>query len=70
MPLELTAGALTTGEWLVAAGSCVLLLLSLVPVVWAGWRFVTMSDDAYARQVADVERFAELRDQARRSMRG
>jgi hypothetical protein len=61
--------SLTTGEWLVAAGSAVVLLLTVAPVVWLCWRFVQMSDDAFARQVADVERFIELRDQARRAMR-
>jgi hypothetical protein len=61
--------ALTTGEWLVAVGSGLVLLLSLVPMVWLTWRFVQMSDDAFAKQVADVERFVELRDQARRAMR-
>jgi hypothetical protein len=61
--------ALTTGEWLVAVGSGVVLLLSLAPLVWLTWRFVQMSDDAFAKQVADVERFVELRDQARRAMR-
>ena len=61
--------ALTTGEWLVAAGSAVVLLLSIAPIVWLTWRFVQMSDDAFAKQVADVERFVELRDQARRVWR-
>ena len=60
--------SLTTGEWIVAAGSAVLLLLSIVPLVWLSWRFVQMSDDAVARTVADVQRFAELRDRARRAM--
>jgi hypothetical protein len=60
---------LTTAEWLVVAGSGVLLVLSLVPVIWASWRFVQMSDDEYERTVAQVERFADLRDRARRSMR-
>ena len=44
------------------------LLLSAVPLVWLGWRFVQMSDDAVAKTVADVHRFAELRDRARRAM--
>jgi hypothetical protein len=61
--------SLTTGEWIVAAGSAVVLLLSIVPLVWLGWRFVQMSDEAVARTVADVQRFAELRDRARRAMR-
>ena len=60
--------SLTTGEWIVAAGSAVVLLLSIVPLVWLGWRFVQMSDEAFARTVADVQRFAELRDRARRAM--
>jgi hypothetical protein len=62
--------SLTTGEWLVAAGSGIVLLLSLVPVVWLGWLFVAMSDQTYRRTVADVERFVELRDAARRSSAG
>jgi hypothetical protein len=61
--------SLTTGEWIVAVGSAVLLLLSAAPLVWLTWRFVQMSDDAFAKQVADVERFVELRDGARRAMR-
>jgi hypothetical protein len=61
--------SLTTGEWIVAVGSAVLLLLSIVPVVWLTWRFVQMSDDTYAREVADVQRFVELRDRARRELR-
>jgi hypothetical protein len=60
--------SLTTGEWIVAAGSAVVLFLSVVPLLWLGWRFVQMSDDAVARTVADVQRFAELRDRARRAM--
>jgi hypothetical protein len=60
---------LTTAEWIVAAGSAVLLLLTVAPIVWLCWRFVQMSDDAFAKQVADIERFVELRDQARRALR-
>jgi hypothetical protein len=60
--------SLTTGEWIVAAGSAVVLFLSVVPLLWLGWRFVQMSDDAVARTVADVQHFAELRDRARRAM--
>lgn len=62
-------GSLTTGEWIVAAGSAVVLLLSVAPVVWLCWRFLQISDDAFARQVADVQRFAEVRDRARRELR-
>jgi type IV secretory pathway VirB3-like protein len=60
--------ALTTGEWIVAVGSGVVLLLSLVPVVWLSWRFVQMSDDEFTETVADVERFAARRDSARKAM--
>jgi hypothetical protein len=60
--------ALTTGEWIVAVGSGLVLLLSLVPVVWLGWRFVQISDDEYAQTVADVERFVARRESARRLM--
>jgi hypothetical protein len=59
---------LTTGEWIVAVGSGLVLLLSLVPVVWLGWRFVQMSDDEFAGSVADVERFVARRDAARKAM--
>jgi hypothetical protein len=62
-------GSLTTGEWIVAVGSAVLLILSIAPFVWLTWRFLQMSDDAFAKQVADMERFVELRDQARRALR-
>ena len=61
--------SLTTAEWIVAAGSAVVLLLMVAPAVWLCWRFVDMSDDAFARQVADVQRFSERRDRARRELR-
>jgi type IV secretory pathway VirB3-like protein len=64
LPSLLTS--LTTGEWIVAVGSTVLLILLIAPVVWLCWRFLQMSDDAFAQTVADVERFIELRDDARR----
>jgi hypothetical protein len=58
--------SLTTGEWIVAVGSAVLLLLTMAPVVWLCWHFVAMSDDAMAKMVADVQRFVEQRDRLRR----
>lgn len=61
--------SLTTGELIVAVVSGVLLLLSTVPLVWLGWRFVQMSDDSVVRTIAGVERFAKLRDEARRELR-
>jgi hypothetical protein len=60
--------ALTTGEWIVAVGSGLVLLLSLVPVVWLCWHFVQMSDTEMANTIADVERFAAGRDSARKAM--
>jgi hypothetical protein len=62
-------GSLTTLEWIVAVGSAVVLLISIAPIVWLAWRFLQMSDDAFAKQVADIERFVELRDEARRALR-
>jgi hypothetical protein len=47
----------------------VLLLLMVAPVAWLCWRFVQMSDDGFARQVDEVQRFIELRDRARRELR-
>jgi hypothetical protein len=61
----LTIATLTTGEWIVVAVSAVFLLLSLVPVVWACWLFVNMSDDAVARAVEDAERRADLKARVR-----
>jgi hypothetical protein len=52
---------LTTGEWIVASGSAVLLLLSLVPVLWACWLFIQMSDGAVAEAVAEAQRKADLK---------
>ena len=62
-------GSLTTGEWIVAVGSAVLLFLTVAPIAWLTWRFVQMGDDEYARQVAEVQRFVALRDRARRELR-
>ena len=64
MPLS----ALTTAEWIVAIASALLLLLTTAPVVWLCCRFVGMSDDAMAKEVADVQRFVEERDRLRRGM--
>jgi hypothetical protein len=58
-------GALTTGEWIVVAVSAVFLLLSLVPVIWACWLFVNMSDGAVARAIEDAQRLADLKDRVR-----
>jgi hypothetical protein len=62
LPSLLTS--LTTGEWIAAVGSAVLLIVLIAPVVWLCWRFLQMSDDAFAQTVADVERFIDLRDVA------
>jgi uncharacterized membrane protein YfbV (UPF0208 family) len=62
----LITGALTTGEWIVAIASALLLLLTTAPVIWLCCRFVAMSDDAMAKEVADIQRFVEQRDRFRR----
>ena len=59
---------LTAGEWAVAIGSGVLLLLSAVPLVWACWRFVQMSDGEVDRAVQDAQRMADLKEHARRQL--
>ena len=63
--MEIITAALTTGEWIVAIASGVLLLLSAVPLVWACWRFVQMSDGAVARAIDDAQRLADLKQQVR-----
>ncbi len=56
---------LTTGEWIVAAGSAALLLLSLVPVLWACWLFVDMSDGAVDDAIRDAQQPAVLKSRLR-----
>jgi hypothetical protein len=67
MTLQVIA-TLTTGEWIVAIGSGVVLLLSLVPVIWGSWLFLQVSDDTVARTIADVQRYAELKETARHAL--
>ena len=52
-------GALTTGEWIVAAGSALVLLAMTAPIVWLCWLFVQMDDAAVSRAVADSQRKAD-----------
>jgi hypothetical protein len=63
--MDVITGTLTTGEWIVAIASGVLLLLSAIPFVWACWRFLQMSDGAVARAIEDAQRMADLKQQAR-----
>ena len=58
-------GTLTTGEWIVVAGSVALLLASLVPVLWACWLFVTMSDGAVDGAIEDAQRMALVKSRVR-----
>jgi len=58
-------GTLTTGEWIVVAGSVALLLASLVPVLWACWLFVSMSDGAVEGAIQDAQRLALVKSRAR-----
>ena len=61
--MALIITTLTTGEWIVAIASGV--LLSLVPVILGGWLFVQMSDDTVARTIDDVQRYSKLKENAR-----
>ncbi len=54
----LIIGTLTTGEWIVAAGSALVLLAMTAPVVWLCWLFVQMDDAAVERAVAEAQRRA------------
>ena len=58
-------GTLTTGEWIVVAGSASLLLLSLVPVLWACWLFVDMSDGAVDNAIRDAQGLAVVKNRVR-----
>jgi len=58
-------GTLTTGEWIVVAGSALVLLLSLAPVLWASWLFVNMSDDAVDHAIHDAQRVALVKSRVR-----
>ena len=58
-------GTLTTGEWIVAPGSAALLLLSLVPVLWACLLFVDMSDGAVDDAIGDAQQLAVLKRRLR-----
>jgi len=44
---------MTTGEWIVAVGSGLVLLVSAAPFVWLTWRFLQMSDSEVARAIAE-----------------
>jgi hypothetical protein len=64
--MGIVIGTLTTGEWIVAGASAALLLASLVPVVWACWMFVAMSDTAVESAIEDARRRGELKDRMTR----
>jgi len=64
--METITGTLTTGEWIVAGASAAILLLSLVPLIWACWMFVAMSDKAVESAIDDAERRAKLKEQVTR----
>ena len=63
-------GTLTIGEWVVAAGSALVLLAMTAPIVWLCWRFVQMDDAAVSHAIADAERFVELNEHAHRAIDG
>ena len=63
-------GTLTIGEWIVAAGSALVLLAMTAPIVWLCWRFVQMDDAAVSRAIADADRFVEQNERAHRAING
>jgi hypothetical protein len=63
-------GMLTTGEWIVAAGSALVLLAMTAPLVWLCWLFVRMDDAAVRRAVDDAQRFVEQNERAHRAING
>jgi len=65
----LIIGTLTTGEWIVAAGSALVLLAMTAPIVWLCWLFVQMDDAAVSRAIADAESAKERNDRAHRAIR-
>jgi fatty acid desaturase len=64
----LIIGTLTTGEWIVAAGSALVLLAMTAPLVWLCWLFVQMDDAAVSRAIADAQRAKELNERAHRAI--
>jgi ABC-type branched-subunit amino acid transport system permease subunit len=58
-------GTLTAGEWIVVAGSAALLLLWLLPVLWACWLFVNMTDGAVDDAIRDAQRLAVVKNRVR-----
>jgi len=65
----LIIGTLTTGEWIVAAGSALVLLAMTAPIVWLCWLFVQMDDAAVSRAIADAQSAKERNDRAHRAIR-
>jgi hypothetical protein len=65
----LIIGTLTTGEWIVAAGSALALVAMTAPLVWLCWLFVQMDDAAVSRAVADAQSAKERNDRAQRAIR-
>jgi hypothetical protein len=64
----LITATLTTAEWIVVAGSVALLVVSLVPVLWACWLFVNMSDGAVDGAIQDAQRLALVKSRVRRDL--
>lgn len=58
-------GTLTTGEWIVVAGSAALVLLSVVSVLWACWLFVNMCDGAVDDAIRYAQRVAVVKSRVR-----
>jgi hypothetical protein len=65
---DLIVGTLTTAEWIVVAGSVLVFALTIAPIVWLTWHFVTLDDGTVTRMIDDVERLTALKEQARREV--
>jgi fatty acid desaturase len=68
MTTSIIIGTLTTGEWIVTAGSALALLAMTAPIVWLCWLFVQMDDGAVSRAIADAQRAKELSERAHRAI--
>jgi fatty acid desaturase len=64
----LIIGTLTTGEWIVTAGSALALLAMTAPLLWLCWLFVQMGDEVVSRAIADAQRAKELNERAHRAI--
>ncbi len=65
--MTFTFAALTGSDWLVLGAAALTLAFCLGPLIWLSWLFVT-SSYSFEETVADVQRFVDLTDAARREL--